>query len=188
MTPILGILFALVCAVTTNVGFLFKHRGACAAPSVDIRHPLRSARSLFASKLSSLGWGIGSVAWGFHVAAMSVAPLSLVQPVLAGGVVMLAVMAERAFGLCISRKQWVGIVLTAIGLLLLGFSLPAAHGAHSHYSVPAMIGFEGFLLAAGTLLIMGPRIGAPEEHHGFMLGAAAGILFGVSDVAIKALS
>src|ERR1700679_2419564 len=35
---------------------------------------------------------------------------------------------------------------------------------------------------------MGPRIGAPEEHHGFMLGAAAGILFGVSDVAIKAIS
>jgi hypothetical protein len=51
-----------------------------------------------------------------------------------------------------------------------------------------MIGFEGVLLAAGTLLIMGPRIGAPEEHHGFMLGAAAGILFGVSDVSIKALS
>jgi small basic protein len=97
-------------------------------------------------------------------------------------------MAERTFGLCISRKQWVGIILTAVGLLLLGVSLPAAHGAHSHYSVPAMIVFEGVLLAAGSLLIMGPRIGAPEEHHGFMLGAAAGILFGVSDVAIKAIS
>ena len=35
---------------------------------------------------------------------------------------------------------------------------------------------------------MGPRIGAPVEHHGFMLGAAAGFLFGVSDIAIKAIS
>jgi hypothetical protein len=51
-----------------------------------------------------------------------------------------------------------------------------------------MIAFEGALIAAGTLLIMGPRIGAPREHHGLMLGAAAGILFGVSDVAIKAIS
>src|ERR1700733_1765753 len=170
MTPVLGILLALICALMTNVGFLYKHRGACAAPAVDIRHPLRSAKSLFASKLFAIGWGIGSLAWGFHVAAMSVAPLSLVQAVLAGGVVLLAIMAERAFGLAISRKQWVGIFLTAVGLLLLGFSLPAAHGAHSHYSVPAMIGFEGVLLAAGTLLIMGPRIGAPEEHHGFMPG------------------
>jgi hypothetical protein len=51
-----------------------------------------------------------------------------------------------------------------------------------------MISFEGGLIAAGTLLIMGPRIGAPRHHHGYMLGAAAGILFGVSDIAIKALS
>jgi hypothetical protein len=188
MTQVLGILLALACALTTNVGFLFKHRGACAAPPVDIRHPLRSAKALFASKLFSIGMLIASAAWIFHVAAMSVAPLSLVQAVLAGGVVLLAVMAERTFGLSISRKQWAGIILTAIGLLLLGFSLPVTHGAHSHYSVPAMIGFESVLLATGTLLIMGPRIGAPEQHHGFMLGAAAGILFGVSDVSIKAIS
>ena len=188
MTPVLGILLALACALTTNVGFLYKHRGACEAPAVDMRHPLRSAKALFGSKLFTIGMLIASAAWIFHVAAMAVAPLSLVQAVLAGGVVLLAVMAERTFGLTISRKQWVGIVLTAIGLLLLGFSLPAVHGAHSHFSVPAMIGFETVLLVAGTLLIAGPRIGAPEEHHGFMLGAAAGILFGVSDVAIKALS
>jgi hypothetical protein len=188
MTPALGILLALACALTTNVGFLFKHRGACAAPAVDIRHPLRSAKSLFASKLFTIGMLIAAAAWIFHVAAMAVAPLSLVQAVLAGGVVLLAIMAERTFGLSMSRRQWVGIVLTAAGLLLLGVSLPAVHGAHSQFSVPAMIAFEAVLLIAGTLLIMGPRIGAPEEHHGFMLGAAAGILFGVSDVAIKAIS
>ena len=188
MTPALGILLALLCALTTNVGFLFKHRGACAAPAVDIRRPLRSARALFASKLFSIGWGIAAVAWILHVAALAVAPMSLVQAVLAGGVVLLAVMAERAFGLTISRKQWAGIVLTAIGLILLGVSLPAVHGAHSQFSVPAMIAFETAMLVIGTLLIMGPRIGVAEQHHGFMLGAAAGILFGVSDVAIKAIT
>ncbi len=188
MTPVLGILLALACALTTNVGFLFKHRGACAAPAVDMRHPLRSGKALFASKMFSIGMLIASAAWIFHVAAMAVAPLSLVQAVLAGGVVLLAVMAERTFGLTISRRQWIGIVLTAVGLLLLGFTLPGVHGAHSQFSLPAMVGFETVLLVAGTLLIMGPRIGAPAEHHGFMLGAAAGILFGVSDVAIKAIS
>jgi hypothetical protein len=188
MTQLLGIMLALVCALATNVGFLFKHRGACAAPAVDLRHPLRSARSLFACKLFAVGMLIATGAWIFHVAAMAVAPLSLVQAVLAGGVVMLAVMAERMFGLGISRRQWVGICLTAVGLVLLGLSLPAVHGAHSRFSVPGMIAFEGVLLIAGSLLIIGPRIGAPVEHHGFMLGAAAGILFGVSDIAIKAIS
>ena len=188
MNPILGILLALVCALTTNVGFLFKHRGACAAPAVDMRHPWQCAKSLFGNKIFSIGWGVGSLAWGFHVASISVAPLSLVQAVLAGGVVLLAVMAERAFGLTISRKQWMGIFLTAAGLILLAFSLPSVRGAHSHFSTPAMAAFEAVLLAVGTLLIMGPRIGVPEEHHGFMLGAAAGLMFGVSDVAIKALT
>jgi hypothetical protein len=51
-----------------------------------------------------------------------------------------------------------------------------------------MVAFEAGLFALGGLLILGPRAGAPAEHHGVMLGAAAGVLFGVSDVAIKALT
>ncbi|MFL5823151.1 MAG: hypothetical protein ACJ764_06890 [Solirubrobacteraceae bacterium] len=188
MTLVLGILLAVLCALATNVGFLYKHRGACAAPAVDIRRPIRCARSLFASPLFAIGMAIAVGAWVFHVAAMSIAPLSLVQSVLAGGVVLLAVMAERLFGLKIGRRQWAGLALTAVGLILLGVTLPGTHGAEARFSVPAMIGFEGGLIIGGTLLIMGPRIGAPRHHHGFMLGAAAGILFGVSDVAIKAIS
>src|SRR2546430_7564723 len=188
MTPLLGILLALACALATNVGFLYKHRGACAAPAVDMRRPLRSGRALFCSPLFAIGMAIAAGAWIFHVAAMSLAPLSLVQSVLAGGVVLLAVMAERMFGLRIGRRQWIGLALTAIGLMLLGVTLPVEHGAHSRFSVPGMIAFEAGLIGAGVLLIMGPRIGAPQHHHGYMLGAAAGILFGVSDVAIKAIS
>jgi hypothetical protein len=188
LTPLLGILLALVCALATNIGFLFKHRGACAAPAVDMRRPVQTAKALFSSRLFAVGMLIASGAWIFHVAAMAVAPLSVVQAVLAGGVVLLAIMAEHTFGLQISRRQWLGLGLTAVGLILLGISLPAVHGAHSRFSVPGMIAFEAGLLLTGTLLIMGPRIGAPVEHHGFMLGAASGILFGVSDVSIKAIS
>jgi hypothetical protein len=138
--------------------------------------------------LFTIGMIIASVAWVFHVAALSVAPLSLVQSVLAGGMVLLAVMAERVFGMRIGRRQWVGLGLTALGLMALAVTLPAARSAHSHFSASGMFVFEAALIATGTLLIMGPRIGAPSEHHGFMLGAAAGILFGVSDIAIKAIS
>ena len=188
MTILLGILLALACALATNVGFLYKHRGACEAPAVNIRRPIHCAISLYRSKLFAIGMLIATGAWGFHVAAMSLAPLSLVQSVLAGGVVLLAVMAERVFGLQIGRRQWIGLGLTALGLIMLGVSLPAAHGAHSRFSLPGMIGFEAGLIVVGSLLIMGPRIGAPSHHHGFMLGAAAGVMFGVSDISIKAIS
>jgi drug/metabolite transporter (DMT)-like permease len=188
MTTFLGILLALACALATNVGFLYKHRGACEAPPVDMRRPFRSAKQLYSSRWFAVGMAIASGAWIFHVAAMAVAPLSIVQAVLAGGVVLLAVMAERVLGVHIGRRQWIGLGLTACGLMLLGFTLPGVHGAHSRFSVPGMIAFEFGLIGAGTLLIMGPRMGAPVRHHGFMLGAAAGIMFGVSDVAIKAIS
>ncbi|HEX2265840.1 MAG TPA: hypothetical protein VHH14_06120 [Solirubrobacterales bacterium] len=188
MTLNIGILLALACAVATQLGFLYKHRGANEAPSVDIRHPLRSGRSLFASPWFAIGMGIALGAWLLHVAALAFAPLSVVQAVLSTGVVILAVLADRLFGFEVGRRQWLGVAMTAVGLVLLVVTLPASTGAHSSYSLAGMLAFEGGMLVIGALLICGPRVGAPEHHHGIMLGAAAGVLFGVSDVAIKALT
>jgi len=184
----LGILFALLCAFASNLGFFYKHRGAREACKVDIRHPLRSAVSLWSSRWFAVGMLVAIGAWLLHVAAMALAPLSVVQVVLAGGVVLIAVMAERMFGLPVGRRQWLGLASMCAGLVLLAVTAPTAHGAHSSFSIPAMVAFEGGLFGLGGLLIMGPRTGAPVEHHGVMLGAAAGILFGVSDVSIKALT
>jgi hypothetical protein len=188
MTLYTGILLALACALATNLGFLYKHRGACAAPAVDIRHPLRTAGALFSSRWFTIGMLVAAVAWAFHVAALALAPMSVVQAVLASGVVMLAVMAERLFGFKVGGRQWLGLGLTAAGLVLLGLTLPASDGAHSQFSVAGMIAFEAGLIGMGALLIAGPRVGAPDHHHGVMLAGAAGILFGVSDIAIKAIS
>jgi drug/metabolite transporter (DMT)-like permease len=184
----LGILLALACAVATQLGFLYKHRGANEAPAVDVRHPLRCGKELFSSRWFALGMGVATSAWFFHVAAMAFAPLSVVQAVLSTGVVILAVLAERLFGFDVGPRQWVGVGMTALGLLLLVVTLPSHSGAHSAYSLAGMATFEGGMIAIGALLISGPRLGAPDHHHGVMLGAAAGVLFGVSDVAIKALT
>jgi hypothetical protein len=188
VTVQLGILLALFCAFATNLGFLWKHQGACAAPAVDIKHPLKSAKGLFCSKWFALGWAVATGAWVFHVGAMAMAPLSVVQPVIAGGLVFLAVLAERWFGLQLGRRQWIGVGCTALGLVLLAITLPLGGGAHSGFSVAAMVAFESSLLVIGTLLVMSHKLGVPHEHHGAALGIAAGILFGVSDVAIKALT
>ena len=188
MTPGIGILLALACAFVANLAFFYKHRGANAVAKVQVRHPLRSARALYSSKWFALGMAIATASWGLHVAALALAPMSVVQVALAAGVVLIAVMAERMFGFEVGPRQWVGLILTAVGLAMLGLTLPALHGAHSQFSQAAMISFEAGLFGLGGLLIMGPRMGGPAEHHGIMLGAASGILFGVSDTAIKALT
>src|SRR5213079_1920491 len=108
---------------------------------------------------------VATSAWGFHVAALAVAPMSVVQVVLAGGVVLIAVMADRLFGFTVGPRQWAGLGLTGLGLVLLAVTLPHHGGAHSSFSVPAMISFEAALFGIGGLLIAGPRAGAPAEHH-----------------------
>lgn len=189
MTLQLGILFALLCAVGSNLAFFFKHRGACAAPAVEIKHPLRSAAELWRSKWFAIGMLVGGGAWLLHVAALSLAPMSVVQAVVAGGVALIAVMADRIFGMNVGRRQWWGLGLTAIGLVLLAVTMPSHEGAHASYSVAPMVAFEAALLGIGALLIFGPRAaGAKAEHHGVALAAASGILFGVCNVSVKALS
>src|SRR5947208_1160348 len=187
MTLQIGILLALLCAVATNLGFLFKHRGACAAPDVSMRHPIRSAVGLFRSKWFAVGMLVAMGAWSLHVGALALAPLSLVQALISGGLVLLAVLAERYFGCAVGLRQWIGVGLTALGLVLITVTLPSGTGAHSSYSTAGMIVFESVLLLVGMTLVFSRRLGS-HEHHGVFLGTAAGILFGVSDIAIKALT
>jgi drug/metabolite transporter (DMT)-like permease len=191
MTPAagIGIFLALACAVAANLGFFYKYRGANTAPAVSIRHPLRSAVQLYSSKWFALGMLIACASWGLHVAALALAPMSVVQVALAAGVVLIAVMADRLFGFEVGPRQRLGLWLIAAALVILGLTQPTIHGAHSQFSPAAMISFEGSLFGFGGLLIAGPHVrGGPKRHNGIMLGAAAGVLFGVSDIAIKALT
>src|SRR2546421_5411844 len=112
------------CGVGVGVGlgarderpFLFKERGAVLAPAVRARHPLRSAAGLFRSRWFSLGLAVAVAAWGLHVGALALAPLSVAQAVLSGGLVFLAVLAERYFGFHLGRRQLAGGIVTAFGL------------------------------------------------------------------------
>jgi drug/metabolite transporter (DMT)-like permease len=185
----LGLICALLSALGTNLAFLFKHKGALAAPDVDMRHPVRSAIDLFRSRWWSIGWGVAAVAFALHVAALTLAPISIGQAVLAGGLVFLAVLAERFFGFELGRRQWIGIGLVAVSLSLLTLTGGGGGGgAHSGYSLAGMIVFEGIAVGVGLLLVFSHLIERIRAQPGVLLGVAAGLGFGISDVAIKALS
>jgi drug/metabolite transporter (DMT)-like permease len=189
LTVGVGLVCALLSALGTNLAFLFKLRGAVAAPDVDMRHPLRSAIDLFRSRWWSIGWAVAAVAFALHVAALSLAPMSIGQAVLAGGLVFLAVLAERFFGFDLGRRQWIGIGLVAIALTTLALTGGGGGGgAHSGYSLAGMIVFEGTTIGVGVLLVCTHLIERVRAQPGVLLGIAAGLGFGISDVATKALS
>src|SRR4051794_1847638 len=168
-----------------------RHRGAVAAPDVDMAHPLGSIAGLFRSKWWTLGYLVAAVAYAFHVGALALAPLSIVQAVLAGGLVLLAVLAEKMFGFSLGRREWVGVLLAAVGLAFLALTANGASGKKSaDYSMLGLIVCEVLLVAAGAVLIVKGRSGDRENggRCGIYLGIAAGLLFPVSHVSIKAIS
>jgi drug/metabolite transporter (DMT)-like permease len=132
---------------------------------------------------------VAAVAFALHVAALTLAPISIGQAVLAGGLVFLAVLAERFFGFELGRRQWTGIGLVAVSLTLLTLTGGGGGGgAHSGYSLAGMIVFEGVAVGVGLLLVFSHLIERIRAQPGVLLGVAAGLGFGISDVAIKALS
>jgi drug/metabolite transporter (DMT)-like permease len=186
---ILGLALALACAVATNVAFLFKHRGAVLAPPVRVRHPLRSAVDLFRSRWFAIGWVVAVGAWVLHVGALALAPLSIVQAVLSGGLVFLAVLAERFFGFRLGRRQWAGVIVTAAGLAIIGLTTGSDDADPPGYALAALIAIEcGVFVVATTIAATSTHGRIPLAAQGLLLGAAAGALFGVSDIAIKYLA
>ena len=183
---ITGLLLAVGCALAGSVGILLKQRGAVAAPAVLARHPLRSAMNLFGSKWWTVGWLVALGAWLLHVAALSLASLSLVQAVISAGLVFLAILAERFFGFKLGRRQWIGLLVTAIGLAIL--ALTQAPTAHDHASTAALIAVESTVIAiSGVLICASVRLERLDPRKGLVLATAAGALFGTSDIAIKHL-
>ena len=186
---IVGLAIALACALATNVAFLFKHRGAIRAAPVEALHPLRSAADLFRSRWFTIGWLVAIGAWVLHVAALALAPLSIVQAVLSGGLVFLAVLAERYFGFRLGRRQWIGLIITAAGLAVIGLTSGSQDRDAPGYALAALIVLEcGVLGLASGLAIVSGRLGLSPAGQGMLLGAAAGALFGVSDIALKYLT
>jgi drug/metabolite transporter (DMT)-like permease len=182
-----GVTLAAICALGTNLGWLIKHRGARSSARMTHRHPWRSVRSLLASRAFAAGLVIASAAGLLHIAALALAPISIVQAVMAGGVVILAVLAEPLSGWRVTPRQWSGVILSAGGLVLLTVTLPTISGPHDDFSPVAMTSFELVAGAFGGLMLIAPRVRRLAAHDGALIGAASGVLFGIADLAVKAL-
>jgi drug/metabolite transporter (DMT)-like permease len=182
-----GLGVALLCALATNVAFLCRHRGACSVPEVEWRRPWRTSKALWGARWFAIGMGVALVAWLLHVAALAMAPITLVQIAISAGLVLVAVLAERWFGISVGRRQWIAVVVMAAGLALVTATAPAPGNAHSAYDPARMLVFQAVVIGAAAVLMASRRI-AGRARYAIMLGAAAGALFAGSDAALKAIT
>jgi hypothetical protein len=175
-----GLLLALAAALALNVGFFVQHGATHTMLSLTPRRPIRSVRLLVTNRQWLIGYATGWVGWGLYIAALSLAPLSLVQAVAAGGVGVLAMLAHR-LGTPLVRRERVGAWVAVGGLLLLGASLTSGAPASTARSASLLVATGVGAGLAALLVCFRARTGRPAAA----LGGAAGILFGVGDLATK---
>ncbi len=176
-----GLSLALVGSLALNASYLFQHAGSVAAPTIAFDHPIRTVGALLRSRLWLAGGVLGIAGWAISIAALTQAPLSLVQAFLIGGIALLAPVAIRVMGHRLTLRELAGIALVLFALLVLLVGRGAV-GVDSHFHNAALgIYLSGSVCAGACLLLV-------RQRRAQMLAAAGGILYGAADVAIKALT
>jgi len=178
---LVGLLLALVGSVALNASYLIQHAGSVGAPTIAFRHPMRTLGGLLRSRLWLAGGILGIAGWAISIAALTEAPLSLVQAFLIGGIALLAPVAVRLLGHRLALRELAGISLVLFALLVLLVGRGAV-GVDSHFHNAALGIYLSGSVCAGACLLMF------RQRRTQMLAAAGGILYGAADVAIKALT
>ena len=179
-----GLGLALGSAAALNWGYFAQHRAAGGLPPLTLRHPLRSLVLLFRERSWLVGFLVGIGGWVLYVAALELAPLSLVQATSAGGIGILALLAWQATGARPTSWELAGVGAAVVGLVLLGVSLAGQHGGGRQPGwQPVALWLACSAAAAGGAALVGGR-GALAPGAG--LGAAAGLLYAAGDVGTKA--
>jgi Magnesium transporter NIPA len=178
---LIGLLLALAGSVALNASYLIQHAGSVAAPTIGFRHPVKTFGSLLRSRLWLAGGVLGMTGWAISIAALTQAPLSLVQAFLIGGIALLAPVAVRVLGHRLTARELGGISLVLLALLVLLVGRGAV-GVHSYFRSAALgIYLSGSVCAGACLLMI-------RQRRTQMLALAGGILYGAADVSIKALT
>ena len=178
---IIGLVLALVSAVAVNWAYSREHDAAAAMPPFSARHPRRFVSSLLGSRDWLIGFGTETAGWLVYVAALRLAPLSLVQAVSASGIAVLAFLTAHGHPSRLARREQVAVLLGIAGLVLLALSLVGTHQTDHEPAWEAAAVWLGASAAAAAVLAAA-RL---PLARGAALGLAAGLLFAAGDMSAK---
>jgi hypothetical protein len=180
---VLGVLAAVGASTLYSLGIAFQAYDAKRAPREDhlrlalMWGLLQRARWLLGTGLSMLGWPL-------QVLALLLAPLVVVQPALAVGLVVLLVVAERMLGERAGRYEY--LAMAAIVLGVVGAALCAPPRSTTHTSEELTITLV--LVALALLSLLPYMLSALGHHFAEITMMGAGMAFGWSAVATKLAS
>jgi hypothetical protein len=178
----LALVLALVSTTLINVAYLREHDAAAALPSLSLRRPLHSAATLLRDRSWLFGFALESAGFALYVAALALAPLTLVQSISAGGIGVLAFVSARFSRRRLSRHELAGVIVSMLGLLLLAASLAGGTDAGERGSSAAILLWLAATAGAAVVaLLLGRTFGALAVAE----GVAGGLFFSIGDISVK---
>ena len=177
-----ALVLALVSTALTNIAYLREHDAAAALPTLSLRRPLHSVHVLLTDRSWLLGFALEGAGFALYVAALALAPLSLVQSVAAGGIGILAFVSARMSHRHLGRGELAGVWISMLGLLALAVSLIGGSGEGTGGTTGEILLWLGATAAAAIVaLALGRRFG----WSGVAYGIAGGLLFSIGDISVK---
>jgi hypothetical protein len=183
--PWIGVALALLASLGLNAGYVLQHRGSSTAPAVDPRRPVRTLGALLRSRWWLAGGLVGCMGWALHVAAVSRAPLSLVQAFVAAGMVFALPLAARVTGRAATGAERAGVALMALSLALLVVGFGDHHHHHHHHAGLISAPVVAYLITAAGMAVVLAALPLVGESRASALAIAGGVLYGAADMAIK---
>jgi hypothetical protein len=177
----LGLVLALVSAIAVNWAYSREHDAAAAMPRFTPRAPLRFVALLLGDGRWRVAFATETAGWLVYVAALRLAPISLVQAVCASGIAVLALTTAHGHPSRLVRREQIAVVIAFAGLVLLALSLVATRQADHPPGWRSVALWLGCSLAAALTLA---RVGVGLAR-GPALGLAAGLLFACGDISAK---
>lgn len=177
----IGLTLALASALLTNIAYVREHDAAAELPPLSPARPLRSAALLIHDRRWVRAFVAETVGWLLYVAALRLAPLALVQAVVASGVAVLAFVTASGHPSRLARRERYAVVLALAGLVMLALSLLGVEPSDHRPAVLAIIVWLAACGSGAALLIVIPGRFARAAS----LGLATGLLFADGDVSAK---
>ncbi len=182
----LGVVVALAASALFNAGLLIEARRTRAIPPEEASGAIALLRRLVKDRVWLFGVSLDVLALPLHAVALLLAPVTVVQPTLAAGLLILLAAGRRS-GHAATRREVGGVLAVIAGVT--GVALLAPERSAEDGGLLALgltLGVLGLVIAATALLGLRRGLGAGSSSAAAMI--AAGLAYALSSVELKLMS
>ncbi len=180
MKTLFAIVMALVAAACLNLAIYLQKRAVDQLPQIKMKFSWALIKTFITNKPWLTAQVVNVIGFALYTVALDMAPVSIVEPLIASGVVLLAYLAMKHLGEKPRRIDLFAMGLSGLGVVLLGVSLAEGLPEDTLHDPLLVWIFAGIAVGLAILVPLALRGNKAREAAG--LGVSVGLFFGIAAV------